>query len=75
MEHQVEIRALDWLHPSLRETFVSLPGGEELLTPEQIDAIFGGDLHAIGDVCKPIWSVRPIVRPFSHVFIHINMYP
>ena len=60
MEHQVEISALDaaldWLHPSLRETFVSLPGGEELLTPEQLDALFGGDHRALRDMASLLFQ-------------------
>ena len=60
MEHQVRISApdmdLEQIHPSLRETFVSLPGGEELLTPEQLDAIFGGDHRALRDMASLLFQ-------------------
>ena len=44
------------LHPSLRATFVSLPGGDSMLTPEQLDAIFGGDLRALRDMAKLVFQ-------------------
>ncbi|MDX2141336.1 MAG: hypothetical protein SF123_24840 [Chloroflexota bacterium] len=44
------------LHPSLRATFVSLPGGDSMLTPEQLDAIFGGDRRALRDMTKLIFA-------------------
>lgn len=44
------------LHPSLRATFVSLPGGDSMLTPEQLDAIFGGDRRALRDMAKLIFQ-------------------
>lgn len=43
------------LHPSLREKFVSLPGGSEVLTPEQLDAVFGGDRGALRDLARLIF--------------------
>jgi hypothetical protein len=47
---------LDRLHPSLRATFVSLPGGDSMLTPEQLDAIFGGDRRALRDMAKLLFQ-------------------
>ena len=44
------------LHPSLRATFVSLPGGDSMLTPEQLDAVFGGDLRALRDMAKLVFQ-------------------
>jgi hypothetical protein len=44
------------LHPSLRATFVSLPGGHSILTPEQLDAIFGGDRRALRDMAKLVFQ-------------------
>lgn len=64
MEHTAQINAqpeqthdLDRLHPSLRETFVSLPGGDSMLTPEQLDAVFGGDRRALRDMAKLIFKM------------------
>ncbi|MCK6581305.1 MAG: hypothetical protein L6Q98_24710 [Anaerolineae bacterium] len=51
-----ESNDLDRLHPSLRTTFVSLPGGDSMLTPEQLDAIFGGDRRALRDMAKLIFQ-------------------
>jgi len=47
---------LDCLHPSLRETFVSLPGGDSMLTPEQLDSLFGGDRRALRDMAQLIFK-------------------
>lgn len=47
------------LHPSLRATFVSLPGGDSMLTPEQLDAVFGGDLRALRDMAKLVFQTPP----------------
>jgi hypothetical protein len=44
------------LHPSLRETYLSLPGGDSMLTPEQLDAIFGGDRRALRDMAKLVFQ-------------------
>lgn len=35
------------LHPSLRENFVPLPQAGTILTLEQLEAIFGGDLRGL----------------------------
>jgi hypothetical protein len=51
---------LERLHSSLRETFVSLPGGGSLLTPEQLDAVLGGDRRAIHDIAKLLFQTREI---------------
>lgn len=48
---------LDRLHPSLHATFVSLPGGSNLLTPEQLDAVFGGDRRALRDIANLIFKI------------------
>ncbi len=40
------------LHPSLRENYVALPPAGEALSDEQLAAVFGGDLRAIGDVLR-----------------------
>jgi hypothetical protein len=42
------------LQPSLREKFVNLPGGSEVLTPEQLDAVFGGDRGTLRDLARLI---------------------
>jgi hypothetical protein len=47
---------LDRLHPSLRATFISLPGGDSMLTSEQLDAIFGGDRRALRDMAKLVFQ-------------------
>jgi len=63
VEHAAQINklldqenGLDRLHPSLRDSFVSLPGGSSMLTPEQLDAIFGGDRRALRDIAKLIFQ-------------------
>jgi len=38
------------LHPSLQASFVPLPREGVTLTPEQLSAIFGGDLRALHEV-------------------------
>ncbi|MDX2138168.1 MAG: hypothetical protein SF123_08730 [Chloroflexota bacterium] len=45
------------LHPSLRDSFVSLPGNGTILTPEQLDAIFGGDRRALRDIAKLVFQM------------------
>lgn len=47
---------LDHLHPSLKDSFVSLPGGSTMLTPAQLDAVFGGDRRALRDIAKLIFQ-------------------
>ena len=47
------------LHPSLRATFVSLPGRDSMLTPEQLDAVFGGDRRALRDMVKLVFQTPP----------------
>lgn len=47
---------LDRLHPSLRDSFVSLPGGSNMLTSEQLDAVFGGDRCALRDMAKLLFQ-------------------
>ena len=63
MEHQTQDHTqsenecnLERLHPSLRDTFVSLPGGHNMLTPEQLDAVFGGDRRALRDMAKLLFQ-------------------
>ena len=40
------------VHPSLRASFVPLPGVDIVLTDEQLDAVFGGDLEALRDMLR-----------------------
>jgi hypothetical protein len=40
------------VHPSLRASFVPLPGVNTVLTDEQLDAVFGGDLDALRDMLR-----------------------
>lgn len=49
--------SINRLHPSLRDGFVSLPGGESMLTLEQLDAVFGGDRRALRDMVKLIFQM------------------
>lgn len=44
------------LHPSLRDSYVSLPGGDSMLTPEQLDVVFGGDRRALRDIAKLLFQ-------------------
>jgi len=67
VKHVIQIDAhleqpndLNRLHPSLRETFVSLPGGDSMLTPEQLDAVFGGDRRALRDMAKLLFQTLEI---------------
>ena len=65
MEHQTQNHTqsenesnLERLHPSLRDTFVSLPGGDSMLTLEQLDAVFVGDRRALRDIAKLIFQTE-----------------
>jgi hypothetical protein len=40
------------LHPSLRTKFIPLPKAGEMLTDEQLSAVFSGDLSALRDVVQ-----------------------
>jgi hypothetical protein len=43
---------MDRLHPSLRENFVLLPPAGITLTPDQLAAIFGGDLRGLSALAQ-----------------------
>ncbi len=43
---------IERLHPSLRENFVLLPPAGTILTPKQLEAIFGGDLRGLRDLAQ-----------------------
>ena len=40
------------LHPSLQTSFVALPPAGVSLTPEQLRAVFGGDMRALRDLAQ-----------------------
>lgn len=40
------------LHPSLKESFVPLPPKGTRLTPQQLEAVFAGDLRALRDLAR-----------------------
>jgi hypothetical protein len=40
------------LHPSLQVSFVALPPAGISLTPEQLQAIFGGDVRVLRDLAQ-----------------------
>lgn len=44
--------ALEQLHPSLKESFVPLPPKGTRLTPEQMEAVFAGDLRGLRDLAR-----------------------
>ncbi len=43
---------MERLHPSLRESFVPLPPAGTILTSQQLEAIFGGDLRGLRDLAR-----------------------
>jgi hypothetical protein len=47
-----EVKLAERVHPSLRASFVPLPGVDTVLTDEQLDAVFGGDLSALRDMLR-----------------------
>lgn len=40
------------VHESLRESFTPLPPKGTVLSPEQLQAVFGGDLRALKDMAR-----------------------
>lgn len=40
------------VHESLRESFTPLPPKGTVLSPEQLQAVFGGDLKALKDMAR-----------------------
>jgi hypothetical protein len=49
---QVPHEALEYLHPSLRESFVALPPAGIQLTQSQLEAVFAGDLRALRELAR-----------------------
>lgn len=47
------------LHPSLRTQFVPLPKAGEMLTDEQLFAVFSGDLSALRDLAQLVRQPIP----------------
>ncbi|HML22571.1 MAG TPA: hypothetical protein PKD09_13035 [Aggregatilinea sp.] len=47
------------LHPSLRDSFVLLPPAGTMLTHEQLEAVFGGDLRGLRDLAKLVYKPGP----------------
>ncbi len=43
---------IERLHPSLQESFVPLPPAGTRLTPEQMEAVFAGDLRALWQIAR-----------------------
>jgi hypothetical protein len=44
------------LHPSLKESFVPLPPKGTRLTPQQLEAVFAGDLRALRDLARLVYK-------------------
>jgi hypothetical protein len=44
------------LHPSLQESFVALPPAGIRLTPEQLEAVFGGDLRGLREMARLVFQ-------------------
>ena len=49
------------VHESLRESFTPLPPKGTALSPEQLQAVFGGDLRALKDMARLTWKSQKSV--------------
>ena len=49
---------LERLHPSLHESFILLPPAGTSLSPEQLEAVFAGDLRGLRDMVKLVYKPR-----------------
>jgi len=43
---------IERLHPSLQGSFVPLPPAGTRLTPEKLEAVFGGDLRGLHEIAR-----------------------
>jgi hypothetical protein len=53
---QVPNEGLEYLHPTLRESFVALPPSGIRLTQSQLNAVFAGDLRVLRDLARLVYK-------------------